>query len=281
MELLQLRYFYESAQSESFARTAEKHMVPATSVSASIKRLEQELGLPLFHRRSNRIVLNDNGRKLLRSLKIVFSELDQAVDGLTASAADQREIRLLVRACRSEITNRIIEYKQDHPQISFRTVFDFDVEDFDDFDLIIDEENDRYPDFVQLPLATLDLQLQVAKNSPLLEKKWQLRQLADQPFISIGENNGLHKILIRACKRAGFSPNIVVQANDILCRQRCIENGVGIGIGRSLHRSLFSITKLDVTDFKERQTLCLYYRPHAAYGNIEHFIRFIRNRGIY
>ena len=34
MELLQLRYFYESAKNENFAKTAEKYMVPASSVSA-------------------------------------------------------------------------------------------------------------------------------------------------------------------------------------------------------------------------------------------------------
>ena len=44
MELLQLRYFYESAKNENFAKTAEKYMVPASSISASVKRLEEELG---------------------------------------------------------------------------------------------------------------------------------------------------------------------------------------------------------------------------------------------
>ena len=38
MEILQLRYFYESAKTGSFARTAEAFMVPTTSVSASVKR---------------------------------------------------------------------------------------------------------------------------------------------------------------------------------------------------------------------------------------------------
>ena len=42
MEMLQLRYFYESAMAESISKTAQKFMVPASSVSASIKRLEKE-----------------------------------------------------------------------------------------------------------------------------------------------------------------------------------------------------------------------------------------------
>lgn len=55
MEMLQLKYFLESAKSESFAKTAEKYMVPASSVSASVKCLEQELGCSLFDRSCNRI----------------------------------------------------------------------------------------------------------------------------------------------------------------------------------------------------------------------------------
>ena len=80
MELLQLRYFYESAKNENFAKTAEKYMVPPSSVSASVKRLEDELGCKLFDRRSNRITLNENGMQLQNSLSVIFDELDQTVE---------------------------------------------------------------------------------------------------------------------------------------------------------------------------------------------------------
>ena len=73
MELLQLRYFFESARNESFAKTAEKYMVPAASVSASVKRLEKELGCQLFHRTSNRILLNDSGREFQKVLTVVLN----------------------------------------------------------------------------------------------------------------------------------------------------------------------------------------------------------------
>ena len=65
MELLQLKYFYESANTESFTKTAQRHLIPVSSVSASIKRLEKELGCKLFDRTSNRIKLNQNGKRHL------------------------------------------------------------------------------------------------------------------------------------------------------------------------------------------------------------------------
>ena len=40
MELLQLQYFYDTSKTENFAKTAEKYLVPPSSVSASVKRLD-------------------------------------------------------------------------------------------------------------------------------------------------------------------------------------------------------------------------------------------------
>lgn len=283
MEILQLRYFLESAENESFAKTAEKYTVPATSVSASVKRLEKELDCMLFHRSCNRIMLNDNGKRLQQSLRVIFEELDKAVDSLTSASADTREIKLLVRAMREQITDHIIEYKTKHPHISFKTVFDFDDTNFQNYDIIIDEKTDRYQDYERVDLYTAVIRLRACSNSPLCGKKLALKQLSSQPFISIGENNGLHRILINACKRAGFMPNIVVQSNDLRCIEKCVEAGVGIGLGREYPRPRLSnnIEYLDVTDFNEKQTICSYYKKQSAYGNVEHFLKFLKSKTIY
>ena len=48
MELLQLKYFCDAAQSENFSKTAKKFGVPTSNISQSVKRLEKELSTPLF-----------------------------------------------------------------------------------------------------------------------------------------------------------------------------------------------------------------------------------------
>ena len=78
MELLQLRYFLESSKNESFAKTAEMFMVPPSSVSSSVKRLEDEIGCNLFDRYANRILLNENGRKFQKNICSIFEELENA-----------------------------------------------------------------------------------------------------------------------------------------------------------------------------------------------------------
>ena len=48
MELLQLQYFCDAAERESFSATAKAYFVPPSAVSQSVKRLELELGVPLL-----------------------------------------------------------------------------------------------------------------------------------------------------------------------------------------------------------------------------------------
>lgn len=282
MELLQLRYFFDSAKTGSFAKTAEKHMVPASSVSASVKRLEKELGVELFDRTCNRIMLNNNGKRLQQSLCIVFDELQQAIDSFAEIGNDTREIKLLVRAMRNRIADYIIEYKTTHPGMSFNTVFNFDETEYEKYDIIIDEQTNNYPEYNRFELCTLRIRMKASANSPLCNKTLTLKQLRNYPFVSMDEHSNMHKILLKACQRAGFTPNIVVSSNDSRCYIKSIAAGVGIGPGSEFLQGDKdnSVVYLDISDFDEKQTVCAYYKKQAAYGNVKNFLDFLKNKNI-
>lgn len=282
MEMLQLRYFYESAKNRSFTKTAQKYMVPQTSVSAAIKRLEKELGANLFDRTSNKIELNAKGQLMLETLEEVFEKIDDAVRQVAGEPPDRRVIKILVCALREQVTDKIVAYKTKNPHIAFKTVFDFDETQFSDYDIIIDEKNNKYPRYECIEIFTSEVTLCASENSPLRGKKITLTELRNAPFISIGENNGLTKILVNACMKHGFSPNFVVQSNDLSCTKKCVESGIGIGVVRIEGNEQFAsnLCYLDVLDFNETQTLCLYYKKSAAYGNVKHFLEFFIDRAL-
>ena len=281
MEILQLRYFFESANNQSFSKTAEKYMVPLSSVSASIKRLENELGCPLFDRFSNKIELNENGKKLQNSLCIVFDEMKNVIDQISPNNADTREIKICVRALRNEITDFIIKYKATHPNISFRTIFDFTGTSAENFDIIVDDKPLQHPEYEKFELSSKRVRLKAAATSPLCGKELCLKQLCKQPFISFGEHSSTHKMLLSACQREGFTPNFVVQTNDLLCYNRYVEAGIGIGVERYDKENKTSSEKtqfLNVVDFRERQTVYVFYKLHSAYGNVQDFLEFLRDK---
>lgn len=283
MEILQLRYFYESAKSQNFTETAKKYLVPVSAVSSSIRRLEKELGCQLFDRDTNRIRLNSKGKQLQQSLCVVFHELDNTIAKISNSNQDSREIKLLVRGMRRNITNYITEYKTLFPDTAFKIAFEQENVDFLDYDIIIDEENSRYSEFGRIELFTMKLCLKCSAEHLLCKKKLSLNQLCKQPFILMDTNGNMNRILVEACKRAGFHPKISVVCNDIECYEKFLQCNMGIGIGRQFENSAeknYGVVDLDVCDFKERYTLYAYYVEKEYYGNVKNFVEFIKNKGI-
>lgn len=281
MEILQLRYFYESAKTENFTKTAEKFQVPTTSVSACVKRLEKELGCQLFDRVANRIVLNDNGKLLQQTLCSVFRDLDGVTERLAARTDDTREVKLLVRGMRRQITRLITEYSNQHKHIRFKTVFDYGNTDYSQYDIIVDEAKPIYTEYERIELFNMRLRLKCSADNGLCGQKLTLSQLCMQPFILMDADSNMNEILTKACSRAGFTPMISVLCNDIECYETFIAAGMGIGIGReNTGNPAKEIRDLDITDFKEHYTVYAYYSPKEYYGNVKDFIDFLKSKGI-
>ena len=275
MELLQLRYFYDAARYGSITKTAEKYMVPASSVSAAIRRLEGELGKNLFDRSSNRIVPNEDGMRLKKSLDKVFSELDQTVTDITCPVGDQK-IKLLVRTMRERMTGYIIEYRKKHPNVVFEFVMAFENVDFADFDLIIDEYSEKYADCDWFEMGRELVRLCVSTEHPLAGQELTLKQLKDQNFLTMGGNIEAH--IEKACVEAGFVPNVVARINDIVCYRKMMLSGIGIGYRRDRgNHPLEGLCYLNVTDFKLNQRMCVYYKKNIDIP-IRNFIEFLRTK---
>lgn len=282
MEFLQLRYFYESAKNESFAKTAEKYMVPLSSVSASIKRLETEVGCSLFNRHYNRIELNENGKKLQNSLCMIFDELDNVIQSISPEITDKSDIKICVRAMRNEITDHIIEYVKMHPDESFKTIFDFSDDNLDEYDLIIDDNPNRYFGYENFEFSNKRIYLMASSYNPLCGKKLKLNQLWNQSFISTGENTNTHRMVLKACRNEGFTPKFIIQTNDLLCYNKYVESGIGIGIGRIDNFELVNadVKLLDVEDFVARQTIYIFYKNQSLSRNIKEFIEFLKSKAL-
>ena len=77
MELLQLKYFLEVARLEHMTEAARSLHVTQSSLSKTIGRLEEDLGVPLFDRVGRKLRLNEFGSRFyLRAERALF-ELEQ------------------------------------------------------------------------------------------------------------------------------------------------------------------------------------------------------------
>ena len=78
MEMHQLRYAIAAARALSFTRAAEQCHVTQPALTAAVKKLEAQLGGPLFHRERNRLRLTEFGRQMEPLLAGVLERAEAA-----------------------------------------------------------------------------------------------------------------------------------------------------------------------------------------------------------
>ncbi|WP_322098332.1 LysR family transcriptional regulator [Nakamurella alba] len=125
MTLQQLEYFLASVRHGSFSAAAQALWIAQPSLSEQIKRLETELGVPLFIRTNRRLVLTEAGR-------LFAPRAEQALAATRAAAESVRQVRELVggtavlgtfsSARHLVVTDLIEQFRVRHPQIRVRIV---------------------------------------------------------------------------------------------------------------------------------------------------------------
>jgi DNA-binding transcriptional LysR family regulator len=85
LDLRKLRAFYLVARHGSLQRAATRLNVTVSAVSFSIHRLEEQLGIPLFRRLPNRLILTPAGVHFADSAEAIFDGInkilaDSAID---------------------------------------------------------------------------------------------------------------------------------------------------------------------------------------------------------
>ena len=86
-------------------------------------------------------------------------------------------------------------------------------------------------------------------DHPLAGKDLTMKQLKGQSFVTMGGN--IHDYIEKACREAGFVPNIVAQVNDIVCYRKLMHSGNVIGYRRDRADNAHEgFCFLNVTDFK-------------------------------
>jgi DNA-binding transcriptional LysR family regulator len=88
MEMHQVRYFLAAAKVLSFTRAAEACHVSQPALTTAIKKLEAQLGGPLFHREGRQVTLTDFGRRM-------EPHLSQILEQAKAAETVAKDFRLL------------------------------------------------------------------------------------------------------------------------------------------------------------------------------------------
>ncbi|GAB6262312.1 LysR substrate-binding domain-containing protein [Photobacterium sp. CCB-ST2H9] len=78
MDVRQLTYFITIAECGSFTRAASKLHIAQPALSIAMKKLEQQLEMPLFHRSDRQIALTHEGEVLIQHARLILQQVEDA-----------------------------------------------------------------------------------------------------------------------------------------------------------------------------------------------------------
>jgi LysR family transcriptional regulator, glycine cleavage system transcriptional activator len=143
-----LKAFEAAARHESFTRAAEELFVTQGAVSHQVKALESELGVKLFNRERQRLLITEAGRQYLTILRDAFDRIAvgterllqrQSSGALTVSTSPDFAAKWLVA--------RLGRFAEEHPTIDLRVSATLHHVDFarEDVDLAVRHGDGNWP----------------------------------------------------------------------------------------------------------------------------------------
>jgi LysR family transcriptional regulator, glycine cleavage system transcriptional activator len=116
-----IRAFEAAARAESFAKAAGELNVTPAAISRMVQLLEQRLGVPLFERKANRLVLTAGGRVYQAGLTQIFDQLANLTAQVTAMAGSRvLTVGVGPTFATRWLIPRLADFQKDAPDIEVR-----------------------------------------------------------------------------------------------------------------------------------------------------------------
>jgi len=235
LDLLQLKYFKLLAENQHLRKTAEQLHISSPSLSATLSRLEGELGVQLFDRTKNRLHLNQYGCVFLQHVNDAFSSLENAVREINDIKSNMHN-RLNIAVTTPTIYHKAFEAflkKYPHISVSYTLVKTNDWHNNDssaNFDFVLTSPIDIVDDNWEFDLLCNNdsAMLAIYKGHPLsYREEVRLIEAKEERFVALSVGYSLRRYFDLLCYAAGFVPNIIIEC-DYQMRSKLVSEHYGI-----------------------------------------------------
>lgn len=259
MNTNQLEYFLAIVEYDNFLDAADALNLSQSSLSKSVQRLEEELGVKLLDRSKRKAVLTPEGKVFYEGSIKTLEAHKKTMRNLKSLSEQKHEIiRLVTLPILSlyNITEKLIAFTNEYPDIELV------IDEMEDVSIIrelsegicdlaiarkelIDESK-----FTYYPLETDSLEVILYQSHPLSGRRFiDLIELADENFIFMNRHISVFNSCVEACKDSGFSPNVIrtARVESILSAVRA---GEGISMLMRRNIDVFNHDELSIVPLK-------------------------------
>lgn len=238
-ELSALADFAVVAEVGHLTRAAELLGVPQSTLSRRVARLEAALGAPLLRRSGRGITPTPAAVELARTASRGLHEVERAVTAFRARhdpGTGLVSVAFLHTLGPLAVPRLLSVFRSSHPGIRFRLMQDaheaiLTAVRGGEVDVALTAPRPDSPDLTSHELQRQPLGLVVPAGHPLAgRRRVRLPELAGERFIGFKPGYGLRRITDDWCARAGFTPDIAFEGEDVATVRGLVAADLGIAL---------------------------------------------------
>jgi DNA-binding transcriptional LysR family regulator len=241
VELRHLRSFCQVADELHFGRAAARLAVSQPALSVQIRQLEDMVGARLLDRHSRHVALTDAGKVLAEAARRILRDVEAALAATRRAAAGEVGVLRVgfgPTLMLSTLAQVVRTYRLRYPDVRI-----------DLRELATSEQveallgGDLDVGFVRGAETDPRLHAELFAREPLLivvnrdhpgasAARVPLSTLANQPWVLFPRAIApqLHEQVMRLCREAGFTPNVVQESREVYTTVGLVGAGVGVTI---------------------------------------------------
>ena len=240
MDWDKLRIFYKVANAGSFTRASDTLNLSQSAISRQISSLEQEVGVPLFHRHARGLILTEQGEILFGAAEDVTDKLEVAAGQLSDFRGTPKgplRVTTTVGLGSAWLAIRMHEFIDLYPDIQVELMLDNTELDLGmrQADCAIRLRQPQQPDLIQRRLFTVHFHVFASEDYiTRFGAPKSVEDLNKHRLIVWGEGTPSYLSDVNWMLTAGMPPGKnrkpVLKINSILAIKRAVQRGAGIAL---------------------------------------------------
>ena len=265
IDLRQLRQFIAVAEELHFHRAAERLNMSQPPLTATVRRLEEEIGAELLERGNRIIRLTPAGEALLAHARLTIEQADLAVAAARDAAAGRvgtLRLSYVGSAMYGRLAKTVRAFRRNFPGVQLElkeATTAAQVMALREGTSDVAVLHPPLPDEAGLNMIPFDedcFAIALPAAHRLAGKAdVTLSDLADEPFVMwpAAEGRGFHTQVIQLCATAGFAPQVVQEAHQMHGVLAMVAVEIGV-----------SVVPASMTGFRAEE---IVYRPLTIEGS--------------
>lgn len=287
MTIQQIQYFITVCKYRSFTKAAEKLNISQPGISFSMKELEKECAVSLFHRQKNNISITDEGITFLREAEKMmeqYAELSKTVKNLS-EGRDYLKIGIAPMGGNAVYPELLRCFLAKYPEVEVETLEDsneilFQMLDNHSIDLALTVTRELPDNNYQYQVLKISRLLLCTSRSSHLASRGMLtlEELGQEPIVMLSTHFSQTRFLKRIFESHQITPNIILYTDQAISILQFVKKNAAVGfLPEEYLEDNPDITGFTLPDISPASICMVWKKDPYHYSAVKKFISFLKD----